>query len=66
MSSESFAPLLAGRMLQGAGVAASPVAGFSIAASLFEGAERARAIGMISAVIAILSGSGSLIGGVLD
>ena len=65
VSSESFAPLLAGRMLQGAGVAASPVAGFSIAASLFEGAERARAIGMISAVIAILSGSGSLIGGVL-
>jgi predicted MFS family arabinose efflux permease len=52
-------------MLQGAGVAASPVAGFSIAASLFEDAERARAIGMISAVIAVLSGSGSLIGGLL-
>jgi MFS family permease len=65
VSSGSFAPLLAGRMLQGAGVAASPVAGFSIAASLYEDAERARAIGMISAVIAILSGSGSLIGGLL-
>jgi MFS family permease len=61
----SFAPLLAGRMLQGAGVAASPVAGFSIAASLYDGDERARSIGIMSAVIAILSGSGSLIGGVL-
>jgi len=61
----SFAPLLAGRMLQGAGVAASPVAGFSIAASLYDGDERARSIGIMSAVIAILSGSGSLIGGAL-
>lgn len=65
MTSGSFAPLLAGRMLQGAGVAASPVAGFSIAASLYEDGDRARAIGVMSAVIAILSGSGSLIGGVL-
>jgi MFS family permease len=64
-TSGSFVPLLAGRMLQGAGVAASPVAGFSIAASLYEDAERARAIGVLSAVIAILSGSGSLIGGLL-
>jgi DHA2 family metal-tetracycline-proton antiporter-like MFS transporter len=52
-------------MLQGAGVAASPVVGFSIAASLYEDAERARAIGLISAVLAVLSGSGSLIGGLL-
>jgi MFS family permease len=65
VTSGSFAPLLAGRMLQGAGVAASPVAGFSIAASLYEDGDRARAIGVMSAVIAILSGSGSLIGGVL-
>lgn len=64
-ASWSFAPLLAGRMLQGAGVAASPVAGFSIAAALYEDADRARAIGVMSAVIAILSGSGSLIGGLL-
>jgi MFS family permease len=61
----SFAPLLAGRLLQGGGVAASPVAGFSIAAALYEGSERAKAVGVMSAVIAILSGSGSLIGGVL-
>jgi MFS family permease len=65
VTSQSFAPLLAGRVLQGAGVAASPVAGFSIAASLYDGAERAKAIGVISAVLAILSGSGSLIGGLL-
>ncbi len=63
--SEAFAPLLAGRMLQGAGVGASPVAGFSIAASLFEDPDRGKAVGVISAVLAILSGSGSLIGGLL-
>lgn len=65
VASQSFAPLLAGRVLQGAGVAASPVAGFSIAASLYNGAERAKAVAVISAVLAILSGSGSLIGGLL-
>jgi len=64
-ASWSFAPLLAGRLLQGAGVAASPVAGFSIAAALYDGAERSRVVGVMSAVIAILSGSGSLIGGLL-
>jgi MFS family permease len=63
--SQSFAPLLAGRMLQGAGVGASPVAAFSIAATLFGGADRGKAVGVISAVLAILSGSGSLIGGLL-
>ena len=65
VTSQSFAPLLAGRVLQGAGVAASPVAGFSIAANLYAGADRAKAVGVISAVLAILSGSGSLIGGLL-
>jgi MFS family permease len=65
VASQSFAPLLAGRMLQGAGVAASPVAGFSIAAALYDGADRAKALAVISAVLAILSGSGSLIGGLL-
>ena len=61
----SFAPMLLGRMLQGAGVAASPVVGFSVAASLYEGSERAHALAIVSAVIAVLSGSGSLIGGLL-
>jgi MFS family permease len=65
VASQSFAPLLAGRMLQGAGVGASPVAGFSIAATLFGHEDRGRAVAVISAVLAILSGSGSLIGGVL-
>ena len=59
MFSQAFAPLLAGRMLQGAGVGASPVAAFSIAASLFEDPDRGKAVGVISAVLAILSGSGS-------
>jgi len=65
VTSQSFAPLLAGRMLQGAGVGASPVAGFAIAAALFDHADRGKAVGVISAVLAILSGSGSLIGGLL-
>jgi MFS family permease len=63
--SQSFAAILAGRLLQGAGVAAAPVAGFGVTAALYEGAERAKALGVISAVLAILSGSGSLIGGLL-
>jgi MFS family permease len=63
--SQSFAPLLLGRLLQGAGVGASPVAGFSIAAALYDGPDRGKAIGVISAVLAVLSGSGSLIGGLL-
>ncbi len=64
-ASQSFAAILAGRLLQGAGVAAAPVAGFGVAAALYDGPERARAVGVISAVLAILSGSGSLIGGLL-
>jgi MFS family permease len=62
---ESFAPMLAGRLLQGAGVAAAPVAGFGVAAALFDGSARAKALGVISAVLAVISGSGSLIGGLL-
>jgi MFS family permease len=62
---QSFAPMLAGRMLQGAGVAAAPVAGFGVAATLFDGSARAKALGVISAVLAVISGSGSLIGGLL-
>jgi MFS family permease len=65
VASQGFASLLAGRLLQGAGVAAAPVAGFGIAAALFEGSNRAKAVGMISAVLAVISGSGSLIGGLL-
>jgi len=65
VSSGSFPPMLAGRMLQGAGVGASPVAAFSIAATLFKDAARGKAVGVISAVLAVLSGSGSLIGGLL-
>jgi MFS family permease len=62
---DSFAPMLAGRLLQGAGVAAAPVAGFGVAAALFDGSARAKALGVISAVLAVISGSGSLIGGLL-
>jgi MFS family permease len=64
-ASESFGVLIAGRLLQGAGVAAAPVAGFGVAAALYSGSERAKAVGVISAVLAVLSGSGSLIGGLL-
>jgi MFS family permease len=65
VASQGFVSLLAGRLLQGAGVAAAPVAGFGIAAALFDGTDRAKAVGMISAVLAVISGSGSLIGGLL-
>jgi MFS family permease len=64
-ASEAFGAMLAGRLLQGAGVGAAPVAGFGVAAALYEGTERAKAVGVLSAVLAVLSGSGSLIGGLL-
>jgi MFS family permease len=64
-AADAFGVLLAGRLFQGAGVAAAPVAGFGVAAALYAGNDRAKAVGVISAVLAVLSGSGSLFGGLL-
>ncbi|MEA2401684.1 MAG: hypothetical protein QOK00_2087 [Thermoleophilaceae bacterium] len=64
-ASESFAPLIGGRLLQGAGVGALPVAAFSIIGDHYSGNDRGKALGVVTAVLGIVSGSGSLIGGLL-
>ena len=63
--SGSFATLLLARLLQGVAFGAFPVAAFAIVAARHEGPERPLALGAMTAVLAIVSGSGTLIGGVL-
>jgi MFS family permease len=63
--SSSFAVLLIGRLVQGAGAAGFWVSCQAVIGARYEGAERARVLGAMLAVIGIVSGSGTLIGGVL-
>lgn len=58
-----FGVLIAGRLIQGAGAGAVPVLVVGIIAARFDEASRTRAFGTISAVVAVVSGSGPLIGG---
>jgi MFS family permease len=64
--SDSFAVLLAGRLLQGAGAGAMPVAGFAIVGARYEGAQRVAVLGVVTAFLSVISGSGTLIGGALS
>lgn len=59
----SFALLMTGRVLQGMGAGAVPVIGLGIIAARFTGIARGKALGAITAVVSIVSGSGPLIGG---
>jgi MFS family permease len=61
----SFPAIIAGRLLQGAGAGAVPVLVLGIIAARFEGPARAKAIGAVTAVVSIVSGSGPLIGGAI-
>ena len=61
----SFPVLLVARLLQGVAFGALPVASFAIVAARFDGPQRPIALGAMTAVLAIVSGSGTLIGGVL-
>ena len=63
--SDSFAVLLAGRLLQGAGAGAMPVAGFAIIGARYEGAQRVAVLAVVTAFLSVVSGSGTLIGGTL-
>ncbi len=57
--------LVAGRMLQGAGTAGVSIAAFAIPAHRLAGTERARVLGTLTALSALLLGTGPLIGGAL-
>ena len=58
-----FPSLIAGRVLQGAGAGAVPVLAMGVLAARYEGVARGRALGALTAVVSIVSGSGPLIGG---
>jgi len=61
----SFPLLIAGRLLQGSGAGAVPVLGIGVLVARFEGEQRARALGGLTAVVSLVSGSGPLIGGAI-
>ncbi len=61
----TFPLLLAGRVLQGIGAGAVPVLVTGIIVASLEGAARVRALGTLLAVVALVSGSGPLVGGAL-
>jgi MFS family permease len=58
-----FPSLIAARALQGAGAGAVPVLALGVLAARYEGVARGRALGALTAVVSIVSGSGPLIGG---
>lgn len=62
----SFGVLIAGRLLQGAGAGAVPVLALGVLAATFEEEARGAALGALTAVVSIVSGSGPLIGGGLE
>jgi MFS family permease len=57
--------LICGRLLQGAGTAGLSIAAFAIPGHRLEGAERARVLGSLTALSALLLGAGPLIGAAL-
>ena len=61
----SFPSLVVARLVQGAGAGSVPVLAVSILAARFTGAARSRALGALTAVVSVVSGSGPLIGGLL-
>lgn len=61
----SFPAIVAGRLLQGAGAGAVPVLALGIVAARFHGPARGQALGGLTAVVSVVSGSGPLIGGVI-
>jgi predicted MFS family arabinose efflux permease len=61
----SFPVLLSGRLLQGAGAGSLQVVAFTTAGAQYSGPARARVLGVITASVGVVSGSGPLIGGLL-
>jgi MFS family permease len=61
----SFGALIAARLVQGSGAGAVPVLVVGIIAARFDDSARTRALGGITAVVSVVSGSGPLIGGAI-
>ena len=62
---QNFPQLIAARLVQGAGAGAVPVLALGVLAARFEGVARGRALGALTGVVSIVSGSGPLIGGAI-
>jgi MFS family permease len=65
-AADSLPVLLAARLLQGAGAAATPVLATALLSSRYEGRIRATALGRMAGVAAALSSLGPLAGGALE
>jgi MFS family permease len=63
--SGSFEVLLGARLLQGAGGSALFVAAYALIGARYEGRGRAQVVAVLTASLAVVAGSGTLIGGVL-
>ncbi len=61
----TFAVVLVGRVLQGAGAAAVPVLGMALVSARWDGAVRAAALGRVAGAAAALSSLGPVVGGAL-
>ena len=59
----NFPSLIVARLVQGMGAGAVPVLALGVLAARYEGVARGRALGALTAVVSIVSGSGPLIGG---
>jgi MFS family permease len=59
----NFPSLIIGRIVQGMGAGAVPVLALGVLAARYDGVARGRALGALTAVVSIVSGSGPLIGG---
>lgn len=62
---ESFAELVCGRLLQGAGAGSLQVVAFATVGARYTAANRAKVLGVVTAFVGVVSGSGTLIGGLL-
>jgi MFS transporter, DHA2 family, metal-tetracycline-proton antiporter len=64
-TANAFAPMVVGRLLQGAGAGALVVSSFTVVGTNFGPADRPKVLGVMTAVIGVVSGSGTLIGGLM-
>jgi MFS family permease len=64
-TASNFELLIGGRLLQGVGAGAVPVLALGLVAARFPESQRVRVLGGLTVVVALVSGSGPLIGGVI-
>ncbi len=63
--SESFSVLVCGRLLQGAGAGSLQLVTFATVGARYTAADRAKVLGIVTAFVGVVSGSGTLIGGLV-